>query len=238
MSGFFKLVRPLSKQEQSLIVDGDTEHIQYERSLRKLLESSEFDGGPPDQQHHVDAHHNYPKIILEADKLGRSAHAQILRVLPKPKPLVSSTSEWKQLQRHAAEVIQASHLRDLIQDTERCDSMFAEHDGVYFDYSRERVTLETMDLLFDLAERPKLTKRIQGMFNGEKINFTEGRAVLHTALRASKDQIGTVFVDDLDAIKEVHDVLDQIKQFTEAFRSGQITGYTGKRMRNIVPSRI
>ena len=226
------LKKKREKQEQSLIVDSDTEHIQYERSLRKLLESSEFDGGP-DQQHH-DAHHNYPKIILEADKLGRSAHAQILRVLPKPKPLVSSTSEWKQLQRHAAEVIQASHLRDLIQDTERCDSMFAEHDGVYFDYSRQRVTLETMDLLFDLAERQKLTKRIQGMFNGEKINFTEGRAVLHTALRASKDQIGTVFVDDLDAIKEVHEVLDQIKQFTEAFRSGQITGYTGKRMRNIV----
>jgi len=91
-----------------------------------------------------------------------------------------------------------------------------------------------MDLLFDLAEKQELTKRIQAMVNGEKINFTEDRAVLHTALRASKDKIGTVFVDDVDAIKEVHEVLDQIKQFTEAFRSGHITGYTGKRMRNIV----
>lgn len=122
----------------------------------------------------------------------------------------------------------------MIQDPERCDSMYAEHDGVYLDYSRQQATLETMDLLFDLAEKQELKQRIEGMFNGEKINFTEDRAVLHTALRASKDEVGTVFVDDLDAIQEVHDVLDQIKTFTEAFRSGQITGYTGKRMRNIV----
>ena len=179
-------------------------------------------------------HHNYPKMLLQADRLGRSAHAQIARLLPKQKQLVSATDEWKRLQRHATEVIQPSHLRDMIQDSERCDAMYAEHDGVYLDYSRQQATLETMDLLFDLANKQKLKERISGMFNGEKINFTEERAVLHTALRASKDQVGTVFVDDLDAIQEVHDVLDQIKSFTEAFRSGQITGYTGKRMRNIV----
>jgi len=180
-------------------------------------------------------HHNYPKVILQADKLGRSAHAQISRLLPnKPKQLVSSTNEWKRLERHAAEVIRPSHLRDMIQDDERCDAMYAEHDGVYFDYSRQQATLETMDLLFDLAEKQELTQRIKGMFNGEKINFTEDRAVLHTALRASREDIGTVFVDDLDAIGEVHDVLDQIKEFTEAFRSGKITGYTGKRLRNII----
>jgi len=180
------------------------------------------------------AYHNYPKVILQADKLGRSAHAQILRILPKPKPLVSSTPEWKRLQRHAVENIQSMHLRDMLQDTERCHSMYAEHDGVYFDYSRQQATLETMDLLYDLANKQELMPRIRGMFNGEKINFTEDRAVLHTALRASKDQKGTVFVDGMDAIAEVHEVLDQIKKFTEAFRSGQITGYTGKRMRNIV----
>ena len=91
-----------------------------------------------------------------------------------------------------------------------------------------------MDLLFDLAESRGLAGRIKGMFGGEKINFTEGRAVLHTALRAGRDEIGTVIVDGVDAIGEVHDVLDQIKRFTDAFRAGEITGYTGKRMRNIV----
>jgi hypothetical protein len=159
--------------------------------------------------------------------------SNIPKVLSRP-PLVSSTQEWRKLQRHAAQTIKSTHLRELLQDPVRCDAMFAEHDGVYLDYSRQRVTLETMDLLFDLAEKQELTKRIQSMVNGEKINFTEDRAVLHTALRASKDKVGTVFVDDVDAIKEVHEVLDQIKQFTEAFRSGHITGYTGKRMRNIV----
>lgn len=148
--------------------------------------------------------------------------------------LVSATDEWKNVQRHADEIIQTSHLRNMIQDHTRCNAMYAEHDGVYLDYSRQKATLETMDLLFDLAKKQKLEERIKGMFKGDQINFTEERAVLHTALRAGKDQVGTVFVDDLDAIQEVHDVLDQIKKFTEAFRSGQITGYTGKRMRNIV----
>ena len=171
----------------------------------------------------LEQHHNYPKVILQADKLGRSAHAQILRILPKSKPLVSSTPEWKRLQRHAAESIQSLHLRDMLQDPERCHAMYAEHDGVYFDYSRQQATLETMDLLYDLAKKQELMPRIRGMFNGEKINFTEDRAVLHTALRASKEDKGTVFVDGLDAIAEVHEVLDQIKKFTEAFRSGQIT---------------
>ena len=155
------------------------------------------------------------------------------KVLSKP-PLVSSTSEWRRLQRHASQILKSTHLRDLLQDPTRCDAMWAEHDGVYLDYSRQQATLETMELLFDLAEKQELTKRIDAMVNGEKINFTEDRAVLHTALRASREDVGTVFVDGVDAIGEVHEVLDQIKAFTEALRSGQITGYTGKRMRNIV----
>ena len=182
---------------------------------------------------HNTANHNNSNNNINAGARVSEFLSNIPRVLSPP-PLVSSTQEWRKLQRHAAQTIKSTHLRELLQDPVRCDAMFAEHDGVYFDYSRQQVTLETMDLLFDLAEKQELTKRIQAMVNGEKINFTEDRAVLHTALRASKDKIGTVFVDDEDAIKEVHDVLDQIKQFTEAFRSGHITGYTGKRMRNIV----
>ena len=197
-----------------------------------------------DLEHHLNSHHDHATAAthhhqnIEPNNINAGARvseflSNIPKVLSRP-PLVSSTQEWRKLQRHAAQTIKQTHLRELLQDPVRCDAMWAEHDGVYFDYSRQQVTLETMDLLFDLAEKQELTKRIQAMVNGEKINFTEDRAVLHTALRASKDKIGTVFVDDVDAIKEVHEVLDQIKQFTEAFRSGHITGYTGKRMRNIV----
>lgn len=192
-----------------------------------------------DLEQQLNTHHDHSTVSHNNSNNNINAGARVsefLSNIPKvlsPPPLISSTQEWRKLQRHA-QTIKSTHLRDLLQDPIRCDAMFAEHDGVYFDYSRQQVTLETMDLLFDLAEKQELTKRIQAMVNGEKINFTEDRAVLHTALRASKDKIGTVFVDDEDAIKEVHEVLDQIKQFTEAFRSGHITGYTGKRMRNIV----
>jgi glucose-6-phosphate isomerase len=147
--------------------------------------------------------------------------------------LVSSTAEWKRLQKHA-EQMENIHLRDLLKDKERSDAFYAEEDGVYVDYSRQRASFETMDLLFQLAEKQDLKGKINAMVLGEKINFTEKRAVLHTALRASRDQIGTVMVDDEDAIGEVHQVLDQIKEFTDGVRSGAILGYTGKRLRNIV----
>lgn len=112
--------------------------------------------------------------------------------------------------------------------------MFAEHDGVYLDYSRQRATLDTIDYLLDLAERQDLSGKMNAMRTGEKINFTEDRAVLHTALRADKSEIGEIFVDDVDVVAEVHHVLDNIKTFTNAIRSGEIRGYTGKRFRNIV----
>jgi glucose-6-phosphate isomerase len=149
--------------------------------------------------------------------------------------LVSNTQEWKKLEKHAEHISQNTHLRDLLQDETRCDAMFAEHDGVYLDYSRQRATQETMQLLLELAEKQNLKGKINAMVNGEKINFTEDRAVLHTALRAERDKVGTVITDDgMDVVQEVHEVLDQIKAFTEGVRSGEILGYTGKRIRNIV----
>ena len=147
--------------------------------------------------------------------------------------LVSQTMEWKRLQQHA-DYIKSTHLRELLKDPERCDAMYASDNGVYLDYARQRATLKTMDLLLDLAKKQNLKGKIDAMVSGEKINFTEDRAVLHTALRARREQIGSVFVDDLDAVKEVHEVLDQVKFFTDAVRSGEIRGYTGKRLRNIV----
>ena len=148
--------------------------------------------------------------------------------------LVSSTQEWKNLEQHA-EAIQDTHLRDLLKDAERSDALYATHDGVYLDYARQRVTLETMQLLQDLARKQNLQGKMKDMRNGEKINFTEDRAVLHTALRAARDH-PPIPVDEngLDAIQEVHQVLDQIQSFTDGVRSGEIRGYTGKRLRNIV----
>ena len=153
-------------------------------------------------------------------------------IVNRPK-LVSECSEWKRLQKHA-EHLQTQHLRDLLQDQERSDTMYATYDGVYLDYSRQRVTADTMKFLFELAKKQNLAGQIQAMMRGDKINFTEERAVLHTALRAGREEVGTVIVDDTDVVAEVHEVLDQIKQFTDGVRSGKILGYTGKRLRNIV----
>ena len=145
--------------------------------------------------------------------------------------LVSKKPQWKRLEEHMTE-IEESHLRDLLQDEERSQAMFAEHDGVYLDYSRQRATSKTMDLLQDLAKTQRLEERINDMVTGKKINFTEKRAVLHTALRAERSE--EIIVDGINVVEEVHQVLDQIKSFTEGVRNGDIRGYTGKRLRNII----
>lgn len=161
-----------------------------------------------------------------------TSHHPLSILFPKLK-LVSSTPEWRRLEQHAKEIEQ-THLRDLLQDEARCSELFAEHDGVYLDYCRQRITLETIDLLLDLARRQELPAKIRQMVTGEKINFTEDRAVLHTALRAPESERGTIVVDGVDVLDEVHTVLSQIKHFTEGVRSGRIRGVTGKRLRNIV----
>jgi len=179
-------------------------------------------------------HHTATTRLIHGDENSEGGVGRLLsNLIPPRSQLVSSTSEWKRLQKEAEEM-ENVHLRDLLQDKERCDQLYAAHDGVYLDYSRQRASLKTMDLLMELAEKQELKKKIDAMFNGEKINFTEDRAVLHTALRADRQLEGTVFVDDMDVIKEVHEVLDQVKFFTDGVRSGGIRGYTGKRLRNIV----
>jgi len=147
------------------------------------------------------------------------------------KKLVSTSSEWKMLEKHA-QYIEKTHLKDLIKDEERCENCYIEYDGIYFDYSRQRINLKTIDLLLDLAKKQSLKKKIKQMFAGEKINISENRAVLHTALRA--DRSSKVYVDGVNVVEEIHSVLDQVKEFTTKVRSGEIRGYTGKRLRNIV----
>src|SRR2546430_6447470 len=110
--------------------------------------------------------------------------------------------------------------------------MIAEAVGLCLDYSKNRVTDETVKLLLGLAEEIGLRGRIDAMFRGEKINVTEGRAVLHVALRAPKGT--SIVVDGKDVVPEVHAVLDRMAAFSDRVRSGAWTGHTGKPIKNVV----
>jgi glucose-6-phosphate isomerase len=139
---------------------------------------------------------------------------------------------WKALKAHHA-AIGDLHLRQLFtDDPRRGERLAVEAAGIYLDYSKNRVTDETMGLLIRLAEDCGLRERIDAMFSGEPINETEKRAVLHPALRTPETE--RVVVDGLDVIPEVHAVLKQMAAFSRRIRSGDWLGYTGKRMRNIV----
>jgi glucose-6-phosphate isomerase len=139
---------------------------------------------------------------------------------------------WKALETHAAKS-RILHLRDLFaQDPVRVDRLKVEAAGIYFDYSKNRITDETIKLLLQLAEESGLRSRIDAMFTGEKINVTEKRAVLHVALRAP---IGdNILVDVVDVVPLVHAVLDKMAVFSNSVRSGKWKGYTGKPIRNVI----
>ncbi len=139
---------------------------------------------------------------------------------------------WKTLEEHYQE-IRHVHLRTLFaEDPKRGQRLALEAAGIYLDYSKNRVTDDTLRLLLQLAETAGLRERIDAMFRGDKINITENRPVLHVALRAPKDQ--AIFVDGKNVVPEVHAVLDKMTAFANRVRSGQWKGYTGKRIRNIV----
>jgi glucose-6-phosphate isomerase len=139
---------------------------------------------------------------------------------------------WKALETLAAKS-RILHLRDLFaQDPLRGDRLKVEAAGIYFDYSKNRITDETIKLLLQLAEESGLRSRIDAMFTGEKINVTEKRAVLHVALRAP---IGdNILVDGVDVVPLVHAVLDKMAVFSNSVRSGKWRGYTGKPIRNVI----
>ncbi len=146
-------------------------------------------------------------------------------------PLIQSPA-WKALEKHHMK-IKDLHLRDMFEeDPERGKRFSAETTGLYVDYSKNRITDETMKLLIDLARERGLEARRDAMFKGEKINTTEKRAVLHVALRAPK---GTrIFVDGADVVPEVQKVLGRMADFAEKIRTGEWKGYTGKPIKNIV----
>ena len=145
---------------------------------------------------------------------------------------LTQRSQWKALEAHYRN-IRDQHLRTLFaEDPHRGERFALEAVGVYLDYSKNRVTDETLRLLLELAASSGLRERIDAMFSGEKINVTERRAVLHVALRAPRDQ--SIIVDGENVVPEVHAVLDKMADFSNRIRSGKWTGYTGKRIRNIV----
>jgi glucose-6-phosphate isomerase len=139
---------------------------------------------------------------------------------------------WKDLGAHYKKV-QELHLRDLFaDDPKRGERLTVEAVGLFLDYSKNRITGETLSLLIRLAEESGLRERIDAMLRGEKINVTEKRAVLHTALRAPRD--ASIVVDGENVVPKVHAVLDRMSDFANRLRSGEWKGHTGKRIRNVV----
>ena len=139
---------------------------------------------------------------------------------------------WTALDSHAKDISKL-HLRKLFaDDPKRGQRMALEAVGLYFDYSKNRATDETIRLLLQLAEESGLRERIDAMFRGEKINITEKRAVLHVALRAPGE--ATILVDGKNVVPDVHSVLDRMAEFADKLRSGAWKGHTGRRIRNVV----
>jgi len=150
---------------------------------------------------------------------------------PQIEPLTERQA-WKALQAHHKN-IRELHLRKLFaDDLKRGERMTAEGVGLYLDYSKNRITNETLKLLLQLADESGLRERIDAMFRGEKINVTESRAVLHVALRAPRG--ASIVVDGENLVAQVHAVLDKMADFSNRVRSGVWTGHTGKRIRNVI----
>jgi glucose-6-phosphate isomerase len=146
--------------------------------------------------------------------------------------LLTQRPAWKALQRHY-DTIKDRHLRELFaEDPQRGERFAVEDVGIYLDYSKNRITDETLRLLLDLAEECGLRERIEAMFRGDPINVTEHRSVLHVALRAPRDAV--IEVDGQNVVPEVHAVLDKMSGFADRVRSGEWKGHTGKAIRAVV----
>jgi glucose-6-phosphate isomerase len=142
------------------------------------------------------------------------------------------SSAWRELERHYNK-IKGRHLRELFaEDPKRGQRYTLEAAGLFLDYSKNRITEDTLKRLVQLAEESGLRERIDAMFRGDKINITEKRAVLHVALRTPKGT--SIFVDGEDVVPQVHAVLDKMTDFANRVRTGEWKGFTGKRIRNVI----
>ncbi len=153
------------------------------------------------------------------------------RVMPSIRTLRERPA-WRALEKHYEE-LHGKHLRELFAaDGTRGERLVAEGPGLYLDYSKNRITEETVGLLVALAEQSGLADRIEAMFTGERINVSENRSVLHVALRMPKS--ASLIVDGVDVVKEVHEVLDRMKAFSDRVRSGEWRGHTDRPIRNVI----
>ena len=148
-----------------------------------------------------------------------------------PKPLTNLPA-WKALTAHHKKIKDVTLHELFASDSKRGEKLTASGAGLFLDYSKNRVTDETLKLLLDLASESGLKARIEAMFTGEKINITEDRAVLHVALRAPKN--AKILVDGKNVVPEVHDVLDKMGAFANRVRTGKWKGHTGKRIKNVI----
>ena len=147
-------------------------------------------------------------------------------------PSLRTRPAWKLLENHHKE-LKTIHLRDLFaNDRGRGEKLSIEAAGIYLDYSKNRITAETLRLLLQLARECELQSRIAAMFRGDKINVSENRAVLHVALRAPRG--ATIMHDGRNVVPDVHAVLDRMADFANRLRSGAWKGHTGKRIRNVI----
>jgi glucose-6-phosphate isomerase len=147
-------------------------------------------------------------------------------------PSLTNSPAWKALAAHYP-AIKDLHLRDLFgQDSSRAEKFNAEGAGLFLDYSKNRITAETVSLLLKLAADRGVAQRRDAMFRGEKINITEKRAVLHVALRAPRTE--KILVDGVDIVPEVHAVLDKMAAFSDRVRSGEWKGHTGKKIKTVI----
>ncbi len=153
------------------------------------------------------------------------------RVMPSVRTLRDRPA-WRALEKHYGE-LEGKHLRELFaEDATRGERLVAEGAGLFLDYSKNRITEETVGLLQALADQSGLTDRIEAMFTGERINVSENRSVLHVALRMPRS--ASLIVDGVDVVKEVHEVLDRMAAFSDRVRSGEWRGHTDRPIRNVV----
>ncbi|MHB1567970.1 MAG: glucose-6-phosphate isomerase [Solirubrobacteraceae bacterium] len=147
-------------------------------------------------------------------------------------PPLRDLPAWTKLSTHF-EALRERHLRDLFaEDQARGERLTAEGAGLFLDYSKNRITDQTIQLLIGLAHEAQLTERTQAMFRGERINVSENRSVLHVALRMPRER--SLIVDGVDVVREVHDVLDRMAAFCDRVRSGEWRGHTGRPIRNVI----
>jgi glucose-6-phosphate isomerase len=148
------------------------------------------------------------------------------------KPTAVKRQAWKNLATHFRKIRELHLCQLFAEDPKRGKRMTAEAVGLLFDYSKNRITDETLKLLLELAKESRLQERIEAMFRGDKINITENRAVLHTALRAPRD--ASILVDGKNVVPEVHAVLDKMANFANRVRSGEWKGHSGKPIRSVI----